>query len=115
MAKSKGLFNKYNVYRYYPEKGNEEIVDYDCFVLRIDGNDPAAMYALKTYAAHCSTPLSTDLMNHIKNTPIKKPDWQVLEEADHIVGAYVENISDAHMETLRQALNIARREVEKNL
>ncbi|QGT54432.1 hypothetical protein b3_0188 [Synechococcus phage B3] len=57
----KGLYRKYNVLR----KHDANPVQYPCFVLRVDGQDKAAIKALITYANNCDEPLATELRAYV--------------------------------------------------
>jgi hypothetical protein len=58
-ADKKGLHGKYIIHR----SRDGSPVDYPCFVLRLDGSDPAAMAAMRTYAEDpaCPPELAGDL------------------------------------------------------
>lgn len=107
---TKGLHNKFIILH----RQNDTPVQYPCFVLRIDGTDPIAIEALKTYATMCQEPLSSDLFEHIKNTPIKLTAQQIIEKSDYILDMYVEGVSNEQYAILRDLLELAKRAVKND-
>jgi hypothetical protein len=108
--KTRGLYDKFIVL--YKEDANP--VNYPCFVLRIDGTDHPAMEALRTYALKCPEPLSTSLLQHIENTPLKLTDQQVIEKSDYILDMCVEGVTDEQYAILQQLLDLAKQVVKND-
>lgn len=102
--KTKRLYNKFIVLR----KDDDTPVKYPTFVLRIDGTDPIAMEALKTYAEKCDEPLSSSLFKHIEDTPIKLTPQQIIDKSTYILDMYVEGVDDTQYAILQDLLQLAR-------
>jgi hypothetical protein len=109
--KTKGLYDKFMILR----KEDANFVDYPCFVLRIDGTDPIAMNALKTYAEKCDDPLSSSLLEYIQNTPIKLKPEQIIDKAGYIIDrSLIEGISNEEYSVLEDLLELAKQGLKKD-
>jgi hypothetical protein len=89
----KGLYGKYIIHR----SRDGSPVDYPCFVLRLDGSDPAAMAAMRAYAEDpaCPPELAGDLAVYCAiPAPVLPADGEVAELVDWLR----EEVADAQGE-----------------
>lgn len=107
---TKDLYAKYVILR----KKDDTPVQYPCFVLRIDGTDPIAMEALRTYALKCDEPLASSLLKHIEDTPIKLTSQQIIGKAAYILNTCVEGVSDDEYDILQELLELAKEGLKKD-